>query len=297
MALIRPARSVPEVQVAAVAARDPARARAFAEKHGVPRVCASYQALVEDPGARRHLQSAPQLAALRMDAARAASRQARALREADRLERRARRSGWRQRPRRPAACSSRRSIGATTRSLRACARWCARACSARCAASRRALCIPLPATGRHPLPLRSRRRRHHGHRLLCDQSGALSGRGGAERGGRGGPALLARRRPLDARRAELRGWAQRPRRVLALLGEAARGASARDREPGRARRAESHRAPSVPPAARARGRREPQRERARRAPPIPTSCAPSRRTWPAGRGCPRTRATRLPTCA
>jgi predicted dehydrogenase len=49
MALIRPARSVPEVQVAAVAARDPGRARAFAEKHRVPRVCASYRELVEDP--------------------------------------------------------------------------------------------------------------------------------------------------------------------------------------------------------------------------------------------------------
>jgi predicted dehydrogenase len=49
MALTRPARWVPEVQVAAVAARDPARARAFAEKHHVPRVCAGYQALVEDP--------------------------------------------------------------------------------------------------------------------------------------------------------------------------------------------------------------------------------------------------------
>jgi predicted dehydrogenase len=49
MALIRPARMVPEVQIAAVAARDPARARAFAEKHGIPRVTAGYQALVEDP--------------------------------------------------------------------------------------------------------------------------------------------------------------------------------------------------------------------------------------------------------
>jgi predicted dehydrogenase len=49
MALIRPARSVPEVQIAAVAARDPARARAFAEKHRVPKVCASYSELVEDP--------------------------------------------------------------------------------------------------------------------------------------------------------------------------------------------------------------------------------------------------------
>jgi predicted dehydrogenase len=49
MALIRPARSVPEVQVAAVAARDPARAHAFAGKHAIPRVCASYQALVDAP--------------------------------------------------------------------------------------------------------------------------------------------------------------------------------------------------------------------------------------------------------
>ena len=49
MALIRPARSVPEVQVAAVAARDSARARAFAEKHRIPKVCAGYQELVEDP--------------------------------------------------------------------------------------------------------------------------------------------------------------------------------------------------------------------------------------------------------
>src|SRR5262245_36286773 len=49
MALIRPAHSVPGVSVAAVAARDPARARAFAEKHGIPRVCAGYQQLIEDP--------------------------------------------------------------------------------------------------------------------------------------------------------------------------------------------------------------------------------------------------------
>jgi predicted dehydrogenase len=50
MALIRPARAVPEAQIAAVAARDPARARAFAARHGVPRVCESYAALLEDPG-------------------------------------------------------------------------------------------------------------------------------------------------------------------------------------------------------------------------------------------------------
>jgi len=49
MALIRPARAVPEVRVAAVAARDAARARAFAGKHGVPKVHVSYDALIGDP--------------------------------------------------------------------------------------------------------------------------------------------------------------------------------------------------------------------------------------------------------
>jgi len=49
MALIRPARAVPEVSVTAVAARDAARARAFAAKHGVPKVHASYDALIGDP--------------------------------------------------------------------------------------------------------------------------------------------------------------------------------------------------------------------------------------------------------
>ena len=49
MALLRPARSVPEVRVVAVAARDRERARAFAAKHGIERVVDSYRALVEDP--------------------------------------------------------------------------------------------------------------------------------------------------------------------------------------------------------------------------------------------------------
>jgi predicted dehydrogenase len=49
MALIRPARAVPEVSVVAVAARDVERARAFAGKHGIPRVHASYDALIGDP--------------------------------------------------------------------------------------------------------------------------------------------------------------------------------------------------------------------------------------------------------
>jgi predicted dehydrogenase len=49
MALIRPARRVPGATVLAVAARDAARAGAFATRHGVPRVHASYDALLADP--------------------------------------------------------------------------------------------------------------------------------------------------------------------------------------------------------------------------------------------------------
>lgn len=48
-ALTNPAAANPDVVVAAVAARDATRARAFAAKHGIERVCDSYQALIEDP--------------------------------------------------------------------------------------------------------------------------------------------------------------------------------------------------------------------------------------------------------
>ena len=48
-ALIKPARHVPEVTVAAVAARDPARARRFADKHRIRMVHDSYEALIADP--------------------------------------------------------------------------------------------------------------------------------------------------------------------------------------------------------------------------------------------------------
>lgn len=49
LALLRPARGMPDVEVAAVAARDPARARAFAARHGIARVHDRYAALVADP--------------------------------------------------------------------------------------------------------------------------------------------------------------------------------------------------------------------------------------------------------
>jgi predicted dehydrogenase len=48
-ALIRPARVVDDVEVTAMAARDPERARKFAAKHGIGRVHPSYEALLADP--------------------------------------------------------------------------------------------------------------------------------------------------------------------------------------------------------------------------------------------------------
>ncbi|MCV7103229.1 Gfo/Idh/MocA family oxidoreductase [Mycobacterium palustre] len=50
LALVNPARQNSEVEVAAVAARDASRGRAFADKHGIPLVHDSYDALVADPG-------------------------------------------------------------------------------------------------------------------------------------------------------------------------------------------------------------------------------------------------------
>jgi predicted dehydrogenase len=49
-AIVRPARRVEGVEVVAIAARDPARARDFAGKHAIPRVIDSYELLVNDPG-------------------------------------------------------------------------------------------------------------------------------------------------------------------------------------------------------------------------------------------------------
>ena len=47
-ALVTPARTVPGATVAAVAARDPSRARAFATRHGIDRVHRSYRDLLDD---------------------------------------------------------------------------------------------------------------------------------------------------------------------------------------------------------------------------------------------------------
>jgi len=48
-ALIKAAQNVPDANVVAVAARDPKRAREFADAHSIPRVLATYDDLVNDP--------------------------------------------------------------------------------------------------------------------------------------------------------------------------------------------------------------------------------------------------------
>ena len=49
-AMMAPAKDVPRVRVGAIAARDPARAQAFAAEHGISKVHASYDALIGDEG-------------------------------------------------------------------------------------------------------------------------------------------------------------------------------------------------------------------------------------------------------
>lgn len=49
MALLRPTRSVRGASVVAIAARDPEKARRFAERRHIPRVLESYEALIADP--------------------------------------------------------------------------------------------------------------------------------------------------------------------------------------------------------------------------------------------------------
>ncbi|SDW61001.1 Predicted dehydrogenase [Amycolatopsis xylanica] len=48
-ALLRPARASAEVEVAAIAARDPARAREYAAKHGIPKAYGDYESMLADP--------------------------------------------------------------------------------------------------------------------------------------------------------------------------------------------------------------------------------------------------------
>lgn len=47
--IVRPARAVAGVRISAIAAREPARARSFAARHGIPEVHRSYASLIADP--------------------------------------------------------------------------------------------------------------------------------------------------------------------------------------------------------------------------------------------------------
>jgi predicted dehydrogenase len=49
MALVNPAEHLPDVQIAAIAARDPQRAEKFARRHRIPRVHKTYEDLLADP--------------------------------------------------------------------------------------------------------------------------------------------------------------------------------------------------------------------------------------------------------
>ncbi|WP_019926604.1 Gfo/Idh/MocA family protein [Nocardia sp. BMG111209] len=48
--LLQPAAGLPGIEVGAIAARDPERAAEYAAAHGIPRVLADYEAVVDDPG-------------------------------------------------------------------------------------------------------------------------------------------------------------------------------------------------------------------------------------------------------
>jgi predicted dehydrogenase len=48
-AMVKPARTLSNVDVVAIAARDPERAQRYADKHGIERVLPSYADLIADP--------------------------------------------------------------------------------------------------------------------------------------------------------------------------------------------------------------------------------------------------------
>ena len=296
MALIRPARSVPEVRIAAVAARDATRARAFADKHGVPKVHAGYDALIADPELDAIYNPLPNalhcewtLRALRAGkhvlcekpiASNAA--------EAERMAQAAEASGrvlveafhWRCHPLAARMREIVRSgVLGEVRRVEA------------------SMCIPLPLPGdiRYRFDLGGGATMDTGCyainlvRFLAEAEPSVE-------------SAEVRRSSPDVDRwmraeLQLRGRTQRPRRMLALLGEAARGERARDREPRQTRRVQPRGAASLPPPARARRRGAPQRERAGRSHLHPPAArlrgARARRL----RRCPRMRATRSTTCA
>ena len=86
-ALTLPAKTVPEVEVSAVAARDPARAREFAQANGISRVLPTYEDLIADPEIDVIYNPLPNSLHCEWSIRALQRRQTRVLREAHRLER------------------------------------------------------------------------------------------------------------------------------------------------------------------------------------------------------------------
>ena len=224
----RRARESDRAEVLAVASRDASRAEAYAREHGIERSLRKLRGAARRSRRRGRLHLAAELAARRVDAARARRREARALREAV-LARIPTRSSRRSTgPRRPGSCSPRRSCGAITRRRPGSWSWSPTARSARCESSGR----PSASVSARPTTCGSTPELDGGAlmdvgcyclsaiRLLAGEPERAAGRAGrrAERRRRllhGGPRL--RRRPARALRLRLR--AAVPRRSSRSSGE------------------------------------------------------------------------------
>ena len=203
-ALVKPARDVAEVEVVAVAARDRGRAEKFAAKHGIPRVLDDYDALIADPdidaiynplpnglhaewteralAAGKHVLCEKPFTA---NAAEARAGRRRSRRRPDLVVMEA--FHYRYHPVARADARDRRESGELGDA----------------AAHRDVDVHPAAAAEGHPVPLRPRRRRRHGHRLLRDPH-EPAGRGRASRRSSSAQARLAKPNVDRWMRAELR---------------------------------------------------------------------------------------------
>ena len=201
---------------AAAAARRRLRDQAPRRARAIP----SYAAMLAAKDIDGDLQPAAQRAALRVDHPRPRGRQARPLREADRLQRRRGRAHGRggdahgHGPGRglPLALPPARDAHEADRRER----------RARPPARHRDQLLRAAADARrHPLRLRARRRRDHGRRLLRDPHAAPPRRGRARGAARARAPQVARRRPLHGGGDALPRRRDRTDELLAALRRAA----------------------------------------------------------------------------
>ena len=167
MALIAPARSVDEVEIACVAARERPRAEAFARKHKIPGVAASYEELLSDDAIDAVYNPLPN--------GLHAAWTIRALEAGKHVLCEKPFTSNEEEARAVAAVAARTGLVAmeafhwryhtlAERMRAVVARY--RQSSARSRRIETSMCVPLPIPRRHPLPPGSRGRRDHGHRLL-----------------------------------------------------------------------------------------------------------------------------------